>query len=208
MPRKLTLIEQRQQPIHWWRAIKVGIVGSLLMMGWIDTFYLVGATPFSFELYLGSLLRGTQYGDHNWTVGFIANLTIGAIFGLFYAYFFETVYFVANAKTGLKVALWHLIAAAVAIFPFFNALHEFVGTGLYPNFGVLGSGLGLFTLALMIVGHFLFGASTGLLYGGVQVERARESEFEPGETGVPPSLGGQTYEDDPKDARHSVYRSG
>ena len=182
MPRQLTLLERRQQPIHWFRAAVVGMIGTLVMMGWIDFFYLAGATPFSFELYLGSLLRGTQYGDHNWTVGFLANLWVGSLFGLFYAYFFEYVYFQANVRTGLKVAFWHLLAAAFAFFPYFGALHEFVGTGLYPHFGILGSGLGFFTVLLIAMGHFLFGASTGLLYGGVKLERAREAEFEPGET--------------------------
>ncbi len=208
MPRKLTLLELKQQPIFWFRAVVVGLIGTLIMMAWVDIFYLAGVTPFSYELYLGSLLRGTQYGGHNWTVGFLASLLVGSIFGLFYAYFFEYVYFRANVRTGLKVAFWHILAAALAFFPFFGALHEFVGTGLYPDFGVLGSGLGVFTFVLLILGHLLFGASTGLLYGGVKIQRAREAEFEPGETGVPPSLGGQTKEEDPEDARFIVYRGG
>ncbi len=183
MKRKVSLLERKQQPIYWGRAIVVGMIGTLLMMSWMDIFYLAGATPFAYELYLGSLLRGTQYGTHNWTIGFCANLLIGSLFGCFYAYFFEYVYFRADARIGLKVALWHILAATFAIFPFFNALHEFVGTGLYPDFGILGSSLGLFTVFLLIVGHFLFGASTGLLYGGVKVDRAREVRFEPGVSG-------------------------
>jgi hypothetical protein len=179
MPRKLTLLERKQQPIHWFRAAVVGLVGTLMMMSWIDLFYLAGKTPFSFELYLGSLLRGTPYGDANWTIGFLVNLLVGSLFGIFYAYFFEYIYFRADVLTGLKVAIWHLLAAAILFFPYFGALHEFVGTGLHPHFGILGSGLGVLTPILITLGHLLFGASTGLLYGGVKLERARETEFEP-----------------------------
>lgn len=208
MPRHLTLLERKQQPIYWGRAVWVGILGALLMMAWVDTFYAIGWTSFSFELYLGALFRGTPYGVHNWTVGLMANLVVGAVFGVFYGYFFEYVYLRAGVKTGLKVALWHLLVAALAVFPFFGALHEFAGTGLYPHFGILGAGLGWFTPVLLVLGHLFFGATQGLFYGGVKMARAREAEFEPGETGVPPELGGITSEEDPADTVTAVYRGG
>jgi hypothetical protein len=61
-------------------------------------------------------------------------------------------------------------------------IHEFMGTGLFPEFGVMGVKLGAPTLILLITAHLLFGASMGVFYGPVRVKRMRTRAFEPGET--------------------------
>jgi len=156
-------------------------------------------TPFSFEEYLGSLIRDSQYGQHNWTLGFLANLITGGIFGIFYAYCFEFVFFRASSRIGIWISFWHTLLAGVAFFPFFGVMHEFLKTGLYPDFGFLGSGLGAQTLILIATGHCLFGASMGLFYGGVRAERVRERYFEPGESGSFDDPDVITWEEDPVD---------
>src|SRR4051794_20734732 len=110
MPRKVSLFVQKEQPINWKRAIFCGILSAIFMMAFVDTFYLMGVIPFSFELYLGSLILGSQYGGHIWTVGFFANWIVGAIFGVLYAYFFEFVFQKSSSRLGIWVGVWHLIA--------------------------------------------------------------------------------------------------
>lgn len=183
MPKKMSRFVLTEQPINWNKSILCGMLSATFMMAFIDVFYLMNLTSFSFELYLGSLLRGTQFGDQNWTVGFIANLVMGGVFGMLYAYFFEYVYYKSNSRTGIWIGLWHTLLAGLAFFPFFNALHEFIDTGLYPRFGFLGFSLGAQTPILIATGHFLFGACMGLFYGDVRAVRLRTRHFEPGEWG-------------------------
>lgn len=166
------------------------------MMAFIDIFYLMGMTPFSFEPYLGSLFLFGKYTPYGWILGFFANMIMGGIFGFLYAYCFEYVFYEATPRAGFKLGFWHAVAAALAFFPFFGSVHEFLGVNLYPQFGILGLGLGAPTFILLITGHLLFGANIGLFYGDVCTARVRARYFEPGDHGMPGDLGVITTEED------------
>lgn len=140
--RKVTRYEQTEQPIFWGRAFLSGILGVTMMMGFIDIFFMLGITPFSYEEYLGSLLRGSIYGPHNWIVGFLANWLMGGLFGFVYAWAFEMVFRRSGGRIGTYLGLVHAIIAAVAVFPFFNIIMDQMNLGLYPGFGFFGVGLG------------------------------------------------------------------
>jgi multisubunit Na+/H+ antiporter MnhG subunit len=179
--RRMSLLEQTEQPMRWGRAIWSGIFGVTVMMAFVDIYYLMGLTPFSYEQYLGSLLRGTNYGQENWTVGFFANWVVGGAIGCLYAWAFEWVFKKSGTRYGVFLGLIHAAIAAIAIFPFFNVLHAESGTQLYPNFGFFGSGLGAATPILLLTGNLIFGATAGLLYGPVRSHRIRARAYEPGE---------------------------
>jgi hypothetical protein len=182
MPKKVNKFTRTQQPINWGRAFVSGMVSAALMMGFIDTFNMMGITPFSFERYIGTLVTLNSYFVHTWTIGFFLNLILGGLFGIVYGYCFEYVFSGANGRFGIKIGFWHTILAAVAFFPFFGAIHETMGTGLFPNFGILGWKLGIPTPLLLIAGHLLFGLCMGTFYGPVRADRVRTKVFEPGET--------------------------
>jgi hypothetical protein len=179
---EISLFDQTEQPMNWIRAMTCGVVSASFMMGFVDVFYMTGVTPFSFELYIGSLLRGSIYGSHNWTIGLIANWGLGALFGLVYAFGFEVGFRRASGRGGVLLGLGHAIIAAVAFFPFFNTIHGEAGTNLYPDFGIFGSGLSAPTPILLLMGHLLFGASMGVFYGPVRAFRIRDRAYEPDET--------------------------
>jgi hypothetical protein len=205
--RKATLFERTEQPIFWGRAFLSGVIGSIVMMGFIDNFFMLGITPFTYEQYLGSLLRGTIYGHANWIVGFLANLLMGGLFGFVYAWAFEYVFKRAGTRNGVYVGLFHSIIAAVAVFPFFNIIMAQMNLGLYPGFGFFGVGLGAPTPILLLMGHFLFGAAVGLFYGPVRAFRVRARAWEPGEMGMPGELDVTPESEDERDSK-LVYRVG
>src|SRR4051812_13901392 len=118
MPRKVTQLEATEQPIRWGRAMICGAISSIFMMSYLDTYYMMGITPFTFEAYLGSLVFGYPYAAHVWTVGFLLNLLFGGLFGIFYAYCFEYVFKRTSTRLGIWIGVWHSTAAAVAFFPF------------------------------------------------------------------------------------------
>lgn len=182
MPKKVSRLAQTQQPINWGRAVVSGMASAILMMAFVDAFNMMAFTPFSFERYLGTLITRNSYFVHTWTIGFFMSLVLGGLFGVFYGYCFEYVFFRANSSVGIKVGVWHSIVAALAFFPFFEAIHEFIGTGLYPKFGFLGWELGVPTSILIVAGHLLFGLCMGTFYGPVGAVRARAQVFEQGES--------------------------
>ncbi len=199
MPKKISEYYLKEQPINWGRTIVAGAISALFMATFIDIFYLIGITPFSFEIYLGTLLRGTQYGLLNWVAGLFANLIVGSLFGVFYGYCFEYIFLRSSARIGLWIGFWHTLAAGCAVFPFFGAIHEFMNTGLYPKFGFLGASLSAATFFLIIFAHLLFGLCMGTFYGPVRLDRVLSQTFEPGETGLTPEEGGISKEEDPED---------
>jgi len=205
--RRVSLLGQTEPPMRWSRAIWSGILGTTVMMSFVDIYYLTGLTPFSYEIYLGSLLSGTDYGAENWTIGFFANWVVGALLGCLYAWAFEWVFKRAGARNGIIMGLIHAVIAAVAVFPFFNTLHAEAGTKLFSHFGIFGSGLGAITPLLLLFGNLLFGATAGLFYGPVRSFRVRARAYEPGESGMP----GEPYQiEEHRDPRDSglVYRQG
>lgn len=200
--RKLTEWEIRSQPINWGRAIVSGIIAASLLMAFTDVFYLLGFSGFSFEMYLGSLIRGRPSGSHVWTLGLIANWVVGAVISLVYAYFFEYVFKRANTRIGVIVGFAHAIIAAVALFPFFGMLHAQIGSGGAIGFGFFGSGYDATTPIILLFAHLLFGACMGLFYGAVREVRMTSRTWEPGEMGRPGDPGIITSAEDPSDAAY------
>jgi hypothetical protein len=170
---------QNAQPMNWTRAFISGIFASLVLMAFIDIFYMMDVTPFTLEVYIGSIFRDSLVGTHNWTVGFIINLVMGGLLGLIYGFFFEDVFQRSGTRTGLYTGVFHIALAAIAIFPFFGIIAEQEGTELFPHFGILGSGLGAATPLVLIFAHLLFGATMGLFYGPVRLDRIRANFMEP-----------------------------
>lgn len=204
---RVTLMAQNEPPIYWTRAALSGILGATMMMGFLDIYAMMGITPFTFEQYLGGLLRGTPHGHHNWTLGVLANWFVGALFGMVYAWAFEFIFKKSGGRVGTWVGLVHSVVAAVAVFPFFNILHEQVNTGIYPDFGFFGVGLGGPTPILLLMGHLLFGATVGLFYGPVGSARIRARHWEPGEQGMPGEIDVLPENEDVRESR-LVYRMG
>jgi hypothetical protein len=156
------------------------MVGAWMMMAWVDCFFLLGRTEFSFEHFVGSLLHGSPYGARTWFPGLLANLAFGALFGVMYAYAFENYSKRATPQVGVRLGFVHALVAGLFFFPFIGVLHEEMGMTLYEGgFGFLGSGVGASTPLLIVVGHLIFGLTMGTLYGPVGLERIRARYFEP-----------------------------
>lgn len=181
---KLKLVETSEQPMNWKRAFFSGVAGSMLLMGMIDIFSMLQWTGFSYERYLGSLLLRTPYGTYVWTIGLLGGWIVGGLFGLAYAYLFESVFKRSGSKLGALLGVAHAAFAAFIVFPFFNMLHQEAGTYAYWHIGFFGAGIDTRTPFFLLFSHVLFGASVGLFYGPVGYERVRTRTFEPGESGL------------------------
>jgi hypothetical protein len=165
--------------MNWIRAAISGVFASLVLMSVIDIFYMMDITPFNLEVYIGSIFRDSLVGTHNWTVGFLINLIMGGVFGLIYGFFFEDVFQRSGSRVGLITGCFHILLAGAAVFPFFGIVAEQQGAALFPHFGILGSGISAATPIVLILAHLLFGATMGLFYGPVRLDRLRAKFSEP-----------------------------
>jgi hypothetical protein len=200
MPKPVPRITRTEQPINWGRAFLSGAFGAALMMGFLDTFFMLGTTRFSLEVYIGSLITGQPYAVHSWTFGLLANWLLGGIFGIFYAYCFEYVFRRSGARLGTALGLGHALVAALIFFPFFSMAHAQMQTGYLENgFGILGSAIDPATPVLLITGHLLFGATFGTFYGPVRAGRVRMREWEPGAIAEPGDPDAISEEEDARD---------
>jgi hypothetical protein len=182
MPKVYDAYTYNAQPMNWGRAFLSGVCASLIFMSFIDVFYMLGVTPFNMEVYVGSLLRDSLTGTHNWTAGFFANLVIGGLFGLLYGFFFEDVFKRSGSRVGIWAGFIHAFFAMIAVFPFFNIVAQQMNIELYPNFGVFGLGLGPATPLVLLLAHLLFGVTMGMFYGPVRMDRLRSKFMEPEDT--------------------------
>jgi hypothetical protein len=202
MPKPISQFALREQPIYWVRAIVCGAISAVLMATFIDVFQMIGMTPFSYEVYLGSLILYDASSPHAWIVGFLLNNISGAVFGILYAYCFEYVFQRSSSALGVFLGACHALVAGIAFFPFFNAIHEFMGIEIvsgFTHFGLFGSAYGPSTPILLFLGHLFFGLCMGTFYGAVRSQRVRAKIFEPGESGVPVSIGAIRTDQDPED---------
>jgi hypothetical protein len=187
MPKKVSSLYLLEQPINWGRAFLCGMLGAAILMAWIDIFDMMGLTPFNLEIYVGTMLRNsTEYLPRAWIEGGIANLIIGGITGVFYAYLYEYIYIRSSARLGAAIGMAHALFVGVALLPFFEAVHDQMGLQMFPHgLGFLGVRVGVVTPLVLFFGHVLFGAATGLFYGPVRADRIMTRNFEPGEVGHP-----------------------
>jgi hypothetical protein len=192
-------MQETEQPINWARAFLSGWAAATLMMAFMDIFFLLGITPFSFEAYLGSLLFNSSAGTHIWTLGLFANWILGAVFSVFYAYYFENVFRGSGSRHGAVLGLGHAFVAAIAIFPFFTAIREFMGIQLYSDFGFFGVGLGAPTAILLLFSHLVYGTTLGTFYGPVGRDRVRARFFDAWESLPPGARGTVTEGEDAED---------
>lgn len=175
-------VVHKEKSLNWTRAVVAGCFSAAAMMAFVDSFAMLELIPFSFAHYLGSLILNSfgypPSGTHAWTLGFFASLGVGALSALVYAYLFENRYRRASVALGVRIGFYHALVAGFLIFPYFGMIHEYT-TGLYQNFGFMGSGTNLATPLVVTVGHLVFGATMGVLYGAVGVERMRSTISEP-----------------------------
>lgn len=124
--------------------------------------------PIQIELLLGTLF-GAQAGPLAFVLGLGIHLTIGALFGVLYAWLFETVWNHGGASTGMILAVLHasLFGMFIGLTPQFHPLipEQMANPGaFYANLGV-GGVVAFFAL------HIIYGALVGAGYGHVAAEK-------------------------------------
>jgi len=132
------------------------IVARLLIQAGLPVFDIVGT--------LGTLALPHARPWASWAVGMLLHLLVGAIWAVFYAYFFWSVLPLRRALQGLVFAFVPMPLAIFIMHPQFDLMHPLVQSGQLSSSGLFGLNGGAHEPLSIAAGHLIWGTVLGLLY--------------------------------------------
>jgi hypothetical protein len=146
------------------KAIVAGVAGAaawevtarLLLLGRLPLFDLVRV--------LGTMMLGQASVWQWWPTGMLLHTAVGAIWAVFYAYFFWSTFNWRPVWQGVAFSLGPAILAGFIMVPQMSLMHPLVLRGEMPGFGPFGINTGWGGPAAIIFGHLIYGAAMGALY--------------------------------------------
>jgi hypothetical protein len=99
-----------------------------------------------------------------WPVGMAMHATVGAIWAIFYAYFFWSTFDLRPVVQGLLFSLGPAVLAGLIMVPQMNFMHTLILEGTLPPTGLFAVKLGWGGPAGIVLGHLVYGAVMGGLY--------------------------------------------
>jgi hypothetical protein len=147
---------------------KAIIAGTLGATAWeIAVRLLIWADLPMFDLVyaLGSMLlwKGASVWQW-WTVGMMMHILVGAIWAVFYAYFFWSLFDYPPALQGLIFSLLPMLLAGLIMVPQMDLMNERILSGELPKNGFFALGIGWGGPLAIVLGHLVYGAVLGSLY--------------------------------------------
>jgi beta-glucosidase/6-phospho-beta-glucosidase/beta-galactosidase len=145
------------------KAILAGAAGALAWEVVLRSLALLGFPLFDIVRNLGTLPFPKGVWIEWWPAGMAAHATVGAIWAIFYAYFFWAQFRWPPALQGLAFVALPATLAALLVVPQFELMH-LPQRMVQLNFDALLIGLEPRTLAGILLGHALFGLTVGAIY--------------------------------------------
>jgi hypothetical protein len=146
------------------KAILAGALGALAWEVAARLLIVVGLPLFDLVFTLGTMALGDARPWLWWPVGLALHATVGAIWAIFYAYFFWSTYNWRPAIQGLVFSLGPAALAGLIMVPQMSFLHPLILNGRLPANGIFGLNLGWGGPAGIVLGHLIYGAVMGSLY--------------------------------------------
>jgi hypothetical protein len=150
--------------VAYWKAVAAGAAGAL---GWELVARLasaLGAPIFDIVRMLGTLAAPRSDPWVWWPLGLMLHASVGAIWTVFYAYFFWAQLSQRPIIQGLVFSLLPAALAGLIMIPQLALMHPLVLSGALENPGVFAVNHGAAGPISVIVGHLIFGAIIGTLY--------------------------------------------
>jgi hypothetical protein len=146
------------------KAILAGVAGAAAWEGIARLLLLAGLPLFDLVRVLGTLVLGQAGGWQWWPIGILLHLSVGAIWAIFYAYFFWSTLNWRPLWQGVVFSFGPAILAGFIMVPQMSFMHPFVIGGEMPGFGPFAVNFGWGGPAGIIFGHLIYGATMGALY--------------------------------------------
>ena len=109
--------------VAYGKAVLAGMAGAVALEIVARLLILAGAPVFDIVGTLGALAQPYASGLASWSVGMALHLTVGAIFAVFYAYFFWSTLPLRPVFQGVVFALFPMVLAIVIMGPQFELMN-------------------------------------------------------------------------------------
>jgi hypothetical protein len=146
------------------KAIAAGVIGALAWEGVIRVLVLLGLPLFDLVRFLGTMALPRSSAWVWWPTGLALHVLVGAVWAIFYAYFFWSTFEWPPPIQGLAFSVIPIVLAGVVMLPQLGWMHPLVLTGEIPSPGLFGLGYGWGGPASSILGHAVYGLTMGALY--------------------------------------------
>jgi beta-glucosidase/6-phospho-beta-glucosidase/beta-galactosidase len=150
--------------IAYLKAILAGMAGAVAWESLARMLIWVGVPFFDIVGTLGTVALPYGSPSASWLIGMILHLIVGAIWAIFYAYFFWSVVPVRPLLQGTLFALVPMPLAIFVMHPQLDLMNPLVQAGLLSSSGRFGLSGGAHEPLSIAIGHVLWGSVLGLLY--------------------------------------------
>lgn len=148
--------------VSYWKAVLAGVAGAFAWEIVARLLILAGVPMYDMVRLLGTLLVDDAHGWHWWPVGMAMHAVIGAVWAIFYAYFFWSVLRLRPALQGLVFAAIPALLAILIVRPQLELMHAV--TPRFPWSGLFGLSDGWIGPLSIIVEHAVYGLVLGAIY--------------------------------------------
>ena len=113
---------------------------------------------------LGTMLVGQASAGLWWSAGMALHASVGAVWAIFYAYFFWSTFEWRPPLQGLVFSFIPILLAGLVMLPQLGWMHPLVLRGELPRPGLFDIGEGWGGPAGIVLGHLIYGLTLGGLY--------------------------------------------
>ncbi|HEY2867523.1 MAG TPA: hypothetical protein VGJ02_10560 [Pyrinomonadaceae bacterium] len=143
------------------KAIIAGVAGAAAWEGLLRLLVLAGLPMFDLVRILGMMLAGRGAPAWEWwPVGMATHAMVGAIWAVFYAYFFWSFFDLQPALQGIVFSLLPAILAGSIMIPQMDLMLD----GQHPPLKMFAIGLGILGPISVLTGHLIYGLVMGSIY--------------------------------------------
>jgi hypothetical protein len=146
------------------KAIIAGTAGAVAWELAARTLILLGVPFFDLVYVLGTMIAGRTDTWKWWFIGMTLHAGVGAIWAIFYAYFFWSEFNWSPTVQGLVFSFGPSILAGLIMVPQMGFMHELILEGQLPHPGIFGYRLGWGGPFGIVVGHLVYGITMGSIY--------------------------------------------
>jgi beta-glucosidase/6-phospho-beta-glucosidase/beta-galactosidase len=150
--------------IAYGKAILAGVAGAVAWETVARILIALGVPFFSIVDTLGAVALPDGSALASWSVGMLLHLLVGAIWAVFYAYFFWSVLPLRPALQGMVFAFVPMPLAICIMRPQLELMHRLTQAGDLPASGLFGLSGGLYLPLTVAAGHLIWGTVLGALY--------------------------------------------
>lgn len=146
------------------KAVLAGMAGAIAWEIAARLLIWAGVPFFDLVMTLGTLVLPDASPWASWLAGMSVHLPVGAIWAVFYAYFFWSVLPLRPSLQGMVFAFVPMPLAIFIMHPQFDLMHPLVQSGEMSSSGLFGLSNGAHEPLSIAVGHMIWGTVLGGLY--------------------------------------------